>query len=203
MQLTSAQVAALELIRQKQFTLVHGVTGSGKTEIYLRAAAQVIAAGKQVIVLVPEISLTPQTIKRFAARFNIAVLHSALTPKERRENWQKIVNNEARLVVGARSALFAPFRDLGLIVIDEEQDNSYKQDNNPRYNAVRTALERARLCGAKLILGTATPALETFYLFQNPPDGRYGYIYLPQRINGRPLPPAEIVDMRAELNNGN
>ncbi|MDR1997876.1 MAG: primosomal protein N' [Candidatus Margulisbacteria bacterium] len=203
MPLTPAQQKALTVIQQKQFTLVHGVTGSGKTEIYLQAAAQTIASGRQVIVLVPEISLTPQTIQRFAERFPIAVLHSALTPKERRDNWQKISRGEVQLVVGARSALFAPFARPGLIIIDEEQDSSYKQDNNPRYHAVRAAWRRAELCGAKVVLGTATPALETFYLFQNPPDERYGYVYLPQRINGRPLPPVEIIDLRTELQHGN
>lgn len=203
MQLTPAQIQALDLLQEKQFLLVHGITGSGKTEIYLQAAARTIADGKQVIILVPEIALTPQTTQRFAERFPIAVLHSALTPKERQENWQKIINAEVQLVVGARSALFAPFKNLGLIVIDEEQDSSYKQDNNPRYHTVQTALQRARLCGAKVLLGTATPALETFHLFQNPPDKRYGYIYLPERINNRPLPPVEIVDLRAELQNGN
>ena len=203
MQLTAAQIQALDLLQQKQFVLVHGVTGSGKTEIYLQAAARAIAQGQQVIVLVPEIALTPQTIARFSERFKLAVLHSALTPKERRENWQKIINGEVDLAVGARSALFAPFKNLGLIVIDEEQDSSYKQDNNPRYQTGQTAFRRAELCGAKLLLGTATPALETFYLFQNPPDGRYGYIYLAERVNNRPLPPVEIIDLRAELQNGN
>ncbi|GBR75851.1 hypothetical protein NO2_0483 [Candidatus Termititenax persephonae] len=203
MQLTSDQQRALSLIQQKQFTLIHGVTGSGKTEIYLQIAKQVVAAGRQVIVLVPEISLTPQTLGRFAERFEIAVLHSALTPRQRRDNWRKIVAGEVQLVVGARSALFAPFKNLGLIILDEEQDSSYKQDNNPRYHAVRTACQRAELCGAKVVLGTATPALETFYLFQNPPDARYGYIYLTRRVQNRPLPPVEIVDMRAELRDGN
>ncbi|GBR74354.1 hypothetical protein NO1_1546 [Candidatus Termititenax aidoneus] len=203
MQLTPEQEKALDLIRQKQFVLIHGVTGSGKTEIYLRAAQEVCAAGRQVIVLVPEISLTPQTVQRFAERFKIAALHSALTPKERRINRQKILRGEVQLAVGARSALFAPFPNLGLIIIDEEQDSSYKQDNNPRYHAVAAALQRAQFCGARVVLGTATPALETYHLFQNPPDDKYGYIYLPRRVENRPLPPVEIVDMRAELQNGN
>ncbi len=203
MQLTEDQLKAGELIRQKQFILLHGVTGSGKTEVYLQAAAETIKAGQKVIVLVPEISLTPQTIERFAQRFNIAVLHSRLTPKERTQSWEKIVNGEVDVVVGARSAIFAPFKNLGLIIIDEEHDSSYKQDNNPRYKVVDVAIKRAELTGAKVILGTATPVLETFYLFKQPPDDRYAYIQFRQRVMDRPLPLVDIIDMREELAAGN
>jgi primosomal protein N' (replication factor Y) len=203
MKLTLEQQQALTLIEQKQFTLLHGVTGSGKTEVYLQAAQKAVAAGKQVIVLVPEISLTPQTTTRFAERFPIAILHSRLTPKEKHLSWQKIIAGEVPVVVGARSALFAPCHNLGLIIIDEEHDSSYKQDNNPRYQAVITAEERAKLTGAKLILGTATPSLETYYRYKDHPDQLYGYIQLTKRINDYPMPPVEIVDLREELHAGN
>lgn len=199
MKLTAEQIQALALVQEKQFVLLHGVTGSGKTEVYLQAAAQAIKAGKQVIILVPEISLTPQTVKRFSERFPITVLHSRLTPKEKKKSWQLIINGEVDIVVGARSAIFAPFKNLGLIVIDEEHDSSYKQDNNPRYHTVDVALQRAALTGAKLILGSATPSLETFYSFNNPSDQRYAYFNLPVRVLDRPLPEVKIVDMREEL----
>ncbi len=201
MQLTEHQQSALKIIEEQQFTLLHGVTGSGKTEVYLQTAEKTVKAGKQVIVLVPEISLTPQTISRFAERFSIAVIHSRLTPKEKKEAWQKIVNNEVNVVVGARSAIFAPFKNLGLIIIDEEHDSSFKQDNNPRYHTIDIALKRGEQTGAKVILGSATPLLETFVLFKEQPN--YGYALLPTRVMGRPLPEVKIIDMRQELSEGN
>jgi primosomal protein N' (replication factor Y) len=203
MELTTAQKNALLLIEQKQFLLLHGVTGSGKTEVYLQAAAKTISRGEKVIVLVPEISLTPQTVERFSARFKTAVLHSRLTPKEKRESWQKIVNNEVDVAIGPRSAVFAPFSRIGLIIIDEEHDPSYKQDNNPRYHAVEVASKRAELTGAKLILGSATPSLETFYKFTSKPESNCGYIKLPQRVLNRPLPQVTLIDLRQELAAGN
>ncbi|MDC0977689.1 primosomal protein N' [bacterium] len=203
MQLTDEQKNALDIIRQKQFNLVHGVTGSGKTEIYLRATQEVVDLGKKAIVLVPEISLTPQTIARFSSRFNIAVIHSRLTPKQRKEAWQKIVNNEVDVVVGARSAIFAPFGDLGLIVVDEEHDSSFKQDNNPRYSLVDVAIKRAALAAAKLILGSATPSLESYYLFKNSNNQDYAYINLKSRVLNRKMPEVEIIDMREEIKEKN
>lgn len=203
MQLTTDQEKALQLIAEKQFTLLHGVTGSGKTEVYLQTAEKTIKEGKQVIVLVPEISLTPQAINRFAARFNIAVIHSRLTPKEKKIAWQKIINNEVNVVVGARSAVFAPFKNLGLIIIDEEHDSSFKQDNNPRYHTVEVALKRGEQTNAKVILGSATPLLETFVLFTENPPPNYGYARLPQRVMHRKMPTVKIVDMRQELEAGN
>lgn len=203
MELTVAQKNALLLIEQKQFVLLHGVTGSGKTEVYLQAAAKVIARGEKVIVLVPEISLTPQTVERFSARFKTAVLHSRLTPKEKRESWQKIVNNEVDIAIGPRSAVFAPFERLGLIIIDEEHDPSYKQDNNPRYHAVEVASKRAELTGAKIILGSATPALETFYKFTSDKNDKFSYIEMPERVLNRPLPLVTLIDLRQELAAGN
>jgi primosomal protein N' (replication factor Y) (superfamily II helicase) len=152
-------------LRQKSHRtfVLHGVTGSGKTEVYIQAIREVVGYGRQAIVLVPEISLTPQTIRRFACRFDsVAVLHSHLTDAERHWHWQRIARGEVQVVVGARSAVFAPVKHLGLIVIDEEHETSFKQDSVPRYHAREVARERARLCGVPLILGSATPTLETW-----------------------------------------
>lgn len=197
--LTDHQKKALQVIKSNDFTLLHGVTGSGKTEVYIRAARDIVDQGKQVIVLIPEISLTKQTVERFQNNFNCVQIHSKLTPKQRRENWQKIVEGSIEMVIGARSALFAPLKDLGLIIIDEEHDSSYKQDNNPRYHTRDTALKRAEIEQAKVVLGSATPDIETYHYFKD----RYAYISLPIRIDNRPLPPSEIVDMRQEIKNGN
>ncbi|MBU0580045.1 MAG: primosomal protein N' [Candidatus Margulisbacteria bacterium] len=200
--LTKEQEKALEVARKNRITLIHGVTASGKTEIYLRRVADTVAAGKQAIVLVPEISLTPQTIERFASKFKTTVLHSRLTPKERFESWNKIINGEVTVVVGARSAVFAPFPNLGLIVIDEEHDSSYKQDNQPRYHTREVAIQRSNLSGAQVILGSATPSLETFYLFKQNQAG-FAYVEMKQRIDNFPLPPVELIDMRQELQEKN
>ena len=182
--------------------LLHGVTGSGKTEVYLVAIAAALAAGRQAIVMVPEIALTPQTIRRFAARFpgRIAVLHSALTESERGQQWRRIRDGELDVVVGSRSAVFAPLPRLGVIVVDEEDAAAYKQDRIPRYHAVDTALERGRLQDVPVVLGSATPRVETYYAAHT---GGFELVTLDERISGRPLPPIEVVDLREELRAGN
>ncbi|QBS37768.1 primosomal protein N' [Thermaerobacter sp. FW80] len=181
--------------------LLHGVTGSGKTEIYLRAIAAALARGRGAICLVPEIALTPQTVARFRARFGsrVAVLHSAMTPAQRLATWRAIRAGRKPVVVGARSAVFAPVPNLGLIVVDEEHETSYKQEEAPRYHAREVALARARLEGAMVILGSATPAVETYHRAL---EGELGLLELGRRIGERPLPAVEIVDMRREFGLG-
>ena len=196
--LNPEQRAALEAIRAAtKPVLLHGVTGSGKTEVYLQAIARVLEAGKGAIVLVPEISLTPQTVRRFAGRFGarVAVLHSALSDGERYDEWHRIRTGEARVVVGPRSAVFAPVRDLGLIVVDEEHDPSYKQDETPRYHARDVAVMRAKIEGAVAVLGSATPSLESW---QNAEDGKYALARIPHRVAGRALPAVHLVNMDEE-----
>jgi primosomal protein N' (replication factor Y) len=182
--------------------LLHGVTGSGKTEIYFEIAADVISAGKQVLYLVPEIALTPQTLQRARARFGgqVALLHSNMTDGERFDQWFKIKNGLAHFVLGARSALFAPFTRLGLIVVDEEHETTYKQEDTPRYHVRRVAEKLAELTGARLLFGSATPAVETFY---RAASGSYHYVKLGERYNARPLPEVTLVDMREELQKKN
>jgi primosomal protein N' (replication factor Y) len=178
--------------------LIHGVTGSGKTEVYLQAIEHCLHAGKDAVVLVPEISLTPQTVERFRARFpkqQITVLHSHLSEGERHDQWHKIRNGESHIVIGARSAVFAPVQALGLIVVDEEHENSYKQDETPRYNARDLAVVRGQLERAAVVLGSATPSLESFY---NARRGRYSLATLAQRIDNQKMPVIRIVDMRQE-----
>jgi len=178
--------------------LLNGVTGSGKTEIYLRAIADVVTAGKQAIVLVPEIALTPQTIRRFRERFtHVAVLHSTLSDAERHRQWRDIAEGRADVVIGARSAVFAPVQNLGLVVIDEEHENSFKQDTTPRYNARDVAVMRANLVGAAVILGSATPSLESYHNART--LDHYQEARLANRVGGRPLPPVTLIDMRQEL----
>ncbi len=174
--------------------LLHGVTGSGKTEVYIRAIEEVVSYGRQAIVLVPEISLTPQTIRRFASRFpSIAVLHSHLTDAERHGHWQQIASGAVQVVVGARSAIFAPTPHLGLIVIDEEHETSFKQDSTPRYHAREVARRRAELEKVPLILGSATPTLESYLRVLRKEDV---LISMPKRVERLPLPPVLIVDIR-------
>ncbi|MCX7915345.1 MAG: primosomal protein N', partial [Verrucomicrobiae bacterium] len=178
--------------------LIHGVTGSGKTEVYLQAIAHCLHSGRGCIVLVPEISLTPQTVERFRARFpnqTIAVLHSHLSAGERHDQWHKIRQGQAHIVIGARSAVFAPVPSLGLIVVDEEHETSYKQEEAPRYNARDVAVVRARLEGAAVVLGSATPSLESYY---NGQRGRYRLAELPERVDNKKMPLIRIVDMRQE-----
>ena len=172
--------------------LLHGVTGSGKTEIYIRAIRHAVEFGRQAIVLVPEISLTPQTIRRFRQRFDhVAVLHSHLTDSERHWHWQQIAQGKVQVVVGARSAIFAPCPRLGIIVIDEEHENTFKQETVPRYHAREVARKRAELEQIPLILGTATPTLETW---ANAKAGRYQMISMPERIEKLPMPPVVTID---------
>ena len=180
--------------------LLYGVTGSGKTEVYLRAIEDVMKRGKSAIVLLPEISLTTQLIERFRMRFGAecAIIHSRLTAKERLSEWQRI-RQGTRVVVGARSALFSPVKNLGLIVVDEEQSSSYKQENDPRYNARDTAVMRAKMEKAVVILGSATPSLESFY---NSQIKKYERLELPDRVQKSRLPNVEIVDMRSEKEPG-
>ncbi|OWK40223.1 replication restart helicase PriA [Fimbriiglobus ruber] len=176
--------------------LLHGVTGSGKTEIYLRAIEEVVKQGKEAIVLVPEISLTPQTIQRFKGRCSgVAVLHSHLTDAERGGYWRRIAAGYAQVVVGARSAVFAPTRKLGLIVIDEEHENSFKQESTPRYHGRDVAVMRARLADVPIVLGSATPSLESWH---NAEKGAYTVLDLPSRVENRPLPLVKLVDLRHE-----
>ena len=176
--------------------LLHGVTGSGKTEIYLRAIEEVVKRGKEAIVLVPEISLTPQTIARFEGRCgNVAVLHSHLTDAERGSYWRRVAAGQVQVVVGARSAVFAPTRKLGLIVIDEEHENTFKQESTPRYHARDVAVMRARLEGIPIIMGSATPSLESW---ANAARGNYTLLSLPSRVEDRPLPQVKIIDLRHE-----
>jgi len=200
--LTPEQRNAYDLIIDKMdhggfaVVLLHGVTASGKTEVYLQSIAELVRRGKQAIVLVPEISLTPQTVRHFASRFKrLAVLHSRLTESERRQQWDRIRAGEADVVIGARSAVFAPVRELGLLVIDEEHENSFKQDNVPRYHARDVGIVRANNEGALVVLGSATPSLESYH---NSQTGKYRRVRLTRRIGGRPLPPVEIVNMRDE-----
>jgi len=177
--------------------LLHGVTGSGKTELYIRCIQKALEQKKTAIMMVPEISLTPQTVARFHERFgkNVAILHSGLSQRERYLEWKKIQEERVSIVVGARSAIFAPFKNLGVIVIDEEHDSSYKQDSNPRYHARDTAIVRARAENAVVILGSATPSLESL---ANTESGKYRYLSLDKRVQDRLLPVVEIVDMQKE-----
>jgi primosomal protein N' (replication factor Y) len=187
---TAEQAAALAAVEAGGAHLLHGVTGSGKTEVYLRAAAAALERGEGVIVLVPEIALTPQTVGRFQARFGdtVALLHSALGDGERYDEWRRLRSGEARIAVGPRSAVFAPVARLGLVVVDEEHDASYKHEGDPRYDARRVAAERARLAGARLLAGSATPRPETW--------ARLPRLELRERADGRPLPPVRVLDMR-------
>ena len=175
--------------------LLHGVTGSGKTEVYLQAIAEVLEMGRGAIVLVPEIALTPQTVQRFAARFGnrIAVLHSALSEGKRFDEWHRIRKGDADVVIGARSALFAPLRNLGLIVVDEEHEPSYKQDETPRYHARDVAVVRGMMENCVVILGTATPSMESWH---NAQTGKYKLLTMAKRVSDRPMPHVHIVDMR-------
>lgn len=198
------QQAAFEAIRatieQKQFRvfLLQGVTGSGKTEVYLRSIEAALALGRGALLLVPEIALTPAVAAQFFQRFGdrVAILHSAFSDAERADQWRRIRSGAAPVAVGTRSAVFAPVRELGLIVVDEEHDHSYKQEETPRYNGRDVAIVRAQAAGACVVLGSATPSLESRY---NADRGKYTLLILPERIERRPLPRVEIVDMRAEF----
>jgi primosomal protein N' (replication factor Y) (superfamily II helicase) len=198
-QLTDDQRAALEPLidalraRRSEQLLLHGVTGSGKTEVYLRAAAAALELDRGAIVLVPEIALTPQIVGRFIERFGdtVAVLHSRLTTAQRYAEWRRLRERQARVCVGPRSAVFAPIEDLGLIIVDEEHDASYKHEGDPRYDARDVAAERARRCGGVLVLGSATPRPESVH--------RLPACRLPSRVDGRPLPDVQVLDMREQI----
>src|SRR5262249_5655961 len=178
--------------------LVHGVTGSGKTEVYLNAIDAALAEGRSALLLVPEIALTPAVAGQFFARFGdrVAILHSAFTDIERSEQWRRIRGGAASVVVGTRSGVFAPVRNIGLIVVDEEHDGSYKQEETPRYNGRDVAVVRAQAAGATVVLGSATPSLESRY---NVERGKYALLELPDRIEARPMPVVTLIDMRVEF----
>jgi primosomal protein N' (replication factor Y) len=200
----SAQKAALTCLRQKvesrKFSgmLLHGVTGSGKTAVYLAGMRSVLEAGRSAILLVPEIGLTPAVASDLHQIFGdeVAILHSALSDRERAEQWHRIKSGEARMVVGTRSAVFAPVADLALIIVDEEHDASYKQEETPRYHARDVAVMRAKMSDAAVVLGSATPSLESYF---NAKKSKYSLTELPDRVEQRPLPDVEIVDMRLEF----
>ncbi len=195
------------IARESKVFLLQGVTGSGKTEVYLQSIALCIEQGRQAIVLVPEISLTPQMVERFKSRFGdaVAVLHSRLSGGERYDEWRKIKERRVKVAIGARSAIFAPFEQIGLIIIDEEHESSYKQEETPKYHAREVAVKRARQHNAVVVLGSATPSLESFMAARRASLqlGGGALLPLPQRALGRPLPPVEVVDMREELKDGN
>src|SRR5262249_31944882 len=198
--LTRDQSVALDSLRNANgfhALLLHGVTGSGKTEVYIRAADHFLASGKSSLILVPEIGLTPQLTDRFSQRFprRIAILHSSLTKRQRMDEWLRIYAGEAPIVIGTRSAVFAPLENLGLIVVDEEHETSYKQEVVPCYNARDTAVMRAKLARAVVVLGSATPSMESF---RNAEAGKYKHLSLTTRVEDRALPDVEIVNMREE-----
>lgn len=206
--LTEEQAAAIKPIEaaiaddQAKTFLLHGVTGSGKTEIYLQAIENVLDKGQEAIVLVPEIALTPQMVERFKGRFGskVAVLHSALSVGEKYDEWRKIQAKEVQVVVGARSAVFAPFENLGIIIIDEEHETTYKQDESPRYHARDVAIKRSEMNDFPVILGSATPTLESFARAKK---NVYDLLTLTKRTNEQAMPSVEVVDMRQELHAGN
>ena len=202
--LTPDQERAVKTIQTDERTvqLLHGVTGSGKTEIYLTLIAKCLAEGKSSIFLVPEISLTPQMLAQLRARFgkNAAILHSGLSAGERFDEWWRLRTGEAKIAIGARSAIFAPLENLGVIIIDEEHDSSYCSESAPRYNTFDVALLRAKRNGCKLVLGSATPAVETY---KRAREGEFSLIRLEKRINKKPMPEITIADMRREVRRGN
>lgn len=201
--LTKTQQSVVdEILKEPQTYLLFGVTGSGKTEVYMNVIENMLQKGKTAIMLVPEISLTPQVMSHFKSRFgdSIAMLHSGLSIRERFDEWYRIYNGEARVVVGARSAIFAPIKNLGLIVVDEEQDTSYYSESNPRYSTIEVAKFRAKHNNCSLVLGSATPDIESFFKAK---IGEYKLLEMPERVNKKPMPTFDIVDMLSEIRNGN
>jgi primosomal protein N' (replication factor Y) len=190
----------LDAVSSRKFSgmLLHGVTGSGKTAVYLAGMRELLEQGRSAILLVPEIGLTPAVAADLHQVFGdeVAILHSGLSDAERAEQWHRIQRGEARVVVGTRSAVFAPVSDLALLIVDEEQDHSYKQEETPRYNARDVAVMRAKMAGAVVVLGSATPSLESYY---NAKKAKYALVELPDRVERRPLPEVEILDMRQEF----
>ena len=202
--LTPAQQAAVDTIAKSSKTvqLVHGVTGSGKTEVYLTLIAGALAAGKSAVFLVPEISLTPQMLLQLRERFGAqaAILHSGLSAGEKFDEWWRLRTGEAKIAIGARSAVFAPVENVGVIIIDEEHDGSYRSETSPRYSTAEVAAFRAKYNGCKLVLGSATPSVDTY---RRAETGEYELIRLPERINKKPLPEVVVADMRQEVRRGN
>lgn len=200
--LNESQQKAYDSITEDKTYLLHGVTGSGKTEVYMNLIERELEKGKNAIMLVPEISLTPQIMSNFKARFgdNVALLHSGLSAGERFDEWKRLFSGEARIAIGARSAIFAPLDNLGMIIIDEEHEQSYISESNPRYDTHDVALFRARYNKCPLVLGSATPSIDSYLKAK---DGQYTLIELPVRANGKDLPPVQIVDMMSEIRTGN
>ena len=189
-------------LNKQLVTLLYGVTGSGKTEVYIDVVKEVVKSGKSAIILVPEISLTPQITARFKGVFKdeIAILHSSLSDGERYDEYRKIIREEVSVVIGARSAIFAPLNNIGIIIIDEEHSESYKQENNPRYSTLDIAVERSKTHECPVILGSATPKIESYARAKK---GYYQLLELPSRVNNKPLPNVSIVDMKKEIRKGN
>ncbi|MBR1676150.1 MAG: primosomal protein N' [Clostridia bacterium] len=203
-ELTEEQKSAISSIENtdKTISLLFGVTGSGKTEVYLRLINDVLNNGKTAIMLVPEIALTPQMLRQLRARFgdNVSILHSGLSAGERYDEWLRLKTGEAKIAIGARSAVFAPLEDIGLIIIDEEHDGSYEAETSPRYKTIDIAIKRAEIYGAKLVLGSATPSIESY---GKALSGEYNLAEMKNRINGKNLPDFIVADMRSEIRNGN
>ena len=202
--LSNEQENAINSVEQtdKTVTLLHGVTGSGKTEVYLRLINSTLKSGETAIMLVPEIALTPQMLRQLRARFgdNVSILHSGLSVGERYDEWLRLKTGEAKIAIGARSAIFAPLDELGLIIIDEEHDASYEAETAPRYKTIEVALKRAELSGSKIVIGSATPSIDSYDKALN---GEYNLAKMTTRINGKDLPEFIVSDMRAELRRGN
>lgn len=202
--LTERQQQVIKTISQQKYQsyLLFGVTGSGKTEVYMNAIKNALSHGQSAIMLVPEISLTPQILRQFKQRFgdDVALLHSGLSQSERFDEWFKLYEGKAKIVVGARSAIFAPLKNLGIIIIDEEHDSSYYSESNPRFSTIDVAKFRAKYNNCALVLGSATPDVESFYKAQK---GEYQLLEMPERVNKAPMPTFKIVDMLSEIRNGN
>ena len=200
--LNDLQKNAFNTINENKTYLLHGVTGSGKTEVYMNLIERELERGKNAIMLVPEISLTPQIMSNFKARFgeNVALLHSGLSAGERFDEWKRLFSGEARIAIGARSAIFAPLDNLGMIIIDEEHEQSYISESNPRYDTHDVAEFRARYNNCPLVLGSATPSIDSYLKAK---EGEYSLIELPIRANGREMPPVQIIDMMSEIRTGN
>ena len=202
--LTEEQETAIKSITEtdKKVSLLFGVTGSGKTEVYLRLISEVLKKGKTAIMLVPEIALTPQMLSRLRARFSegVSILHSGLSSGERYDEWLRLKTGEAKIAIGARSAIFAPIEDIGIIIVDEEHDGSYEAETSPRYKTVDLAIKLADIYKAKVVLGSATPSIESY---MKTLDGEYNLVRMKNRINGKNLPEFIVTDMRREVRNGN
>ncbi len=200
--LTKEQQKVVNQVLEPNIYLLFGVTGSGKTEVYMHSIKNALNKGKTAIMLVPEISLTPQVLSVFKARFgeDVAILHSGLSAGERFDEWQRIRQGNAKIVVGARSAIFAPIQNVGIIIIDEEHDGSYKSESNPRFETHDIAIFRAKFNNCSLILGSATPSVESYYKAKT---GEYKLLELPKRVNNQEMPKIQVVDMRSEISSGN